>query len=76
MNNPLANFVFETDEGSTRAVRVVMIDGEPWFVAKDVAEALDYTWNGSARIDHVPDEWRGGHIRCDPIGPAEHGCSV
>jgi prophage antirepressor-like protein len=41
------------------AVRAVLIDGEPWFVAKDVAEALDYTWNGSARIEHVPEEWRG-----------------
>ena len=32
--------------------------GEPWFVAKDVALALGYQWNGSARIAHVPEEWK------------------
>lgn len=32
--------------------------GNPWFVAKDVALALGYEWNGSARISHVPEEWR------------------
>jgi prophage antirepressor-like protein len=42
-----------------RAVRVELIDGEPWWVAKDVAEALGYMWNGSARIEHVPKKWRG-----------------
>lgn len=40
------------------AVRVVEHNGEPWFVAKDVCEALGYTWSGS-RIAHVPDEWKG-----------------
>lgn len=40
------------------AVRVVEDNGEPWFVAKDVCEALGYTWSGS-RIAHVPDEWKG-----------------
>jgi hypothetical protein len=34
-------------------------DGEPWFVAKDVAEALEYTWSGSATTKHIPDEWKG-----------------
>lgn len=32
--------------------------GEPWFVAKDVALALGYQWNGVSRIAHVPEEWR------------------
>ena len=41
-------------------VRVVLDDaGEPWFVAKDVALALGYQWNGISRISHVPEEWRG-----------------
>ncbi|MCD7985238.1 MAG: phage antirepressor KilAC domain-containing protein [Desulfovibrio sp.] len=40
-------------------VRVVEgADGEPWFVAKDVAEALGYTWQGVKIIKHVPEEWR------------------
>ncbi|MFB8829082.1 Bro-N domain-containing protein [Azotobacter sp. CWF10] len=42
-------------------VRVVSIDGEPWFVAKDLSDALGYAWNGTARISHVPAEWRGSH---------------
>ena len=33
--------------------------GEPWFVAKDVALALGYQWNGFKNIQHVPEEWRG-----------------
>lgn len=34
-------------------------NGEPWFVAKDVAKALGYQWKGVATIGHVPNEWRG-----------------
>lgn len=33
--------------------------GEPWFVAKDIAEILGYVWNGSGAIRHVPERWRG-----------------
>lgn len=41
-------------------VRTVMLDGEPWFVAKDVALALGYAWKGvSGTISHVPNQWRG-----------------
>ncbi|WP_369210956.1 BRO family protein [Xylella fastidiosa] len=43
----------------SHAVRVVMRDGNPWFVAKDVAKALEYRWNASKSISHVPSEWRG-----------------
>lgn len=34
------------------AIRVVMIDGNPWFVGKDVAEALGYTNPNKAMGDH------------------------
>ncbi|MBF0192503.1 MAG: hypothetical protein HQL99_15395 [Magnetococcales bacterium] len=40
-------------------VRMVNRYGLPWFVAKDVCEALGYAWNGTQRVEHVPDEWRG-----------------
>lgn len=33
-------------------VRTIMIDGNPWFVAKDVAECLGYIHTQSAIIDH------------------------
>lgn len=32
--------------------------GELIIVAKDVAEALGYEWNGAARVAHVPEEWK------------------
>lgn len=54
-----------------REIRVVDIDGSPNIVAKDVAEALDYEWNGSARISHVPDEWKGVTSVVTPRGPQE-----
>ena len=43
----LSVFAFDT-----RAVRVVMVDGEPWFVGKDVAEVLGYTNHNKALGDH------------------------
>lgn len=49
-------------------VRVVTLDGEPWFVAKDLSDALGYAWNGTARISHVPAEWRGVTSVVTPSG--------
>ena len=37
-------------------VRVVMKDGEPWFVGKDVAEALGYKNTKDALISHVAED--------------------
>jgi prophage antirepressor-like protein len=34
-------------------IRTVTIDGEPWFVGKDIAEALGYTNSKKALGDHV-----------------------
>jgi prophage antirepressor-like protein len=36
-----------------------------------VAEALGYTWNGIARIEHVPEEWRGVTSVVTPSGTQE-----
>lgn len=52
-------------------VRVVDLDGATAVVAKDVAEALGYEWNGSARIAHVPDEWKGVTSVVTPRGKQE-----
>ncbi|AIC11216.1 hypothetical protein D934_06285 [Xylella fastidiosa subsp. sandyi Ann-1] len=45
----------------SHAVRVVMRDGNPWFVAKDVMDALDYaeTSNPARVTEHIPSEWKG-----------------
>lgn len=37
-------------------VRTVLIDSEPWFVGKDVADALGYSNSRKAIQDHVDDE--------------------
>ena len=39
-------------------VRMVMMDGEPWFVGKDVAEILGYQDTYGALKKHVDDEDR------------------
>jgi len=63
----IAPFQFESF-----SIRTVVIDGgEVLFVAKDVAEALEYTWNGTSRIAHVPEEWRGATSVVTPSGTQE-----
>ncbi len=46
--------VFKNDEFGT--MRTVNIEGEPYFVGKDVAEILGYANSRKAIIDHVDDE--------------------
>lgn len=40
------------------SVRTVCIDGEPWFIGKDVAECLGYSNTRKALLDHVDAEDR------------------
>jgi anti-repressor protein len=60
MENSLRIFSFEDKSG-----RFVMLDGEPWFVAKDVAKALGYGEDSSVSIlfKCVPAEW----VQVNPI---------
>lgn len=53
----LSSVVGKPEFGS---VRVVMIDGEPWFVGKDVATALGYSNQRDALKRHVDDEDKQG----------------
>ena len=49
-------------------VRVVMIEDEPWFVGKDVAEALGYSAPRNAIASHVDKEdKKDAPIQC-PLG--------
>lgn len=56
MNKELKVFSFKDSN-----TRVVVVDGEPWIVARDVAEALEYSEasNPSRLFQAVPDEWKG-----------------
>ena len=47
--------VYESQFGK---IRVVVIDGVPWFVGKDIAECLGYERDSKAVVDHVDEEDR------------------
>ena len=49
-------------------VRTVELDGQPWLVGKDVAEALEYKNPQRAIRDHVDDEDRGVTKTVTPSG--------
>lgn len=53
-----------------QAVRVVTINGEPWFVAKDVVESVEAKWHHKA-IAHIPEQWKGSDRITTPGGPQE-----
>lgn len=57
--------VFENNEFGS--IRTMMIDGEPWFVGKDVAEILGYSNSRKAIADHIDDEDKGV-TKCDTLG--------
>lgn len=46
-------------------VRTLNIDGEPWFVGKDVADILGYTNPRDALAKHVDDEDKNTVAICD-----------
>lgn len=61
--------IFKNEEfGSTR---VLTIDGDPWFVGRDVATALGYSNSRNALADHVDDEDKGV-AKCDTPGGAQN----
>lgn len=48
-------------------IRTVTIDGVPWFVGKDIADALGYVNTRKALVDHVDGEDKGV-TNCDTLG--------
>lgn len=50
------------------SIRVVEIDGQPWFVGKDVAKSLGYERSTKAIQDHVDSEDKDGIPIQDSIG--------
>ena len=60
--------IFNNEE--FRQVRSVEVEGEPYFVAKDIAIALGYSNPRKAIIDHVDEEDKGV-TKCDTLGGAQ-----
>lgn len=54
VNEGLNTLVFNNDEFGN--IRTVILNNNPWFVGKDVAECLGYTNSKKAIRDHVDDE--------------------
>ena len=55
-------------------VRTINENDEVWFVAKDIAEALEYEqWRGTL-IQSVPEIWKGTKRICTPGGEQEMLC--
>jgi anti-repressor protein len=59
-----------------RTVRVEVIEGEPWWVARDVATSLDYPESSSINslVAKVPEEWKGAKRIGTPGGVQEMLC--
>lgn len=55
-------------------IRTVMVDGEPWFVAKDVCEALDIT-NSRDAVARLDDDEKGV-VLTDTLGGAQELSAV
>lgn len=51
-------------------VRTVVIEGRPWFVAKDITECLGYQNGRDALYKHVDEEDKGV-AKCDTLGGAQ-----
>lgn len=51
-------------------VRTIVIDGEPWFVAKDVCDVLEHT-NSRVALERLDDDEKGVSTVYTPGGPQE-----
>ena len=57
--------IFKNQQFGT--VRTVMVNDEPWFVGKDVADCLAYSNSRKALADHIDSEDKGV-TKCDTLG--------
>lgn len=71
MSTEILSFSFESSSSSSR---VIEVNGDPWWVAKDVAEALEYARFDSNLLDAVPDEWKGTNPIRTPGGVQDLWC--
>lgn len=60
------------NEDTNVSIRTELIDGEPWFVAKDIALALGIAWTGHT-LDRIPEAWQGAVNLTTPCGNYQGG---
>lgn len=63
----LTNFIFDAEDGTPRGMRTVLVDGEIWFVATDVAAALGYR-NAPDMVRNLDDDEKGTQTVRTPGG--------
>ena len=54
-------------------IRTTVLDGEPWFVGKDVAAALGYSNASKALNDHVDEEDKLNNVSLSSFGRCSEG---
>ena len=69
MTSEIEKYFFED-----KAVRVVNEGNETWFVAKDIAEVLEYSYWQHNLISAVPEEWKGIKKINTPGGEQSMSC--
>lgn len=62
--------VFNYGEMESVQIRTQVINNEPWFVARDVVNALGITWSGHT-LDAIPERWKGSVKFTTPGGVQE-----
>lgn len=60
------------NEEANVTIRTQQVNNEPWFVAKDVANALDIAWSG-ATLSNIPEDWQGMMSFNTPCGNYQGG---
>lgn len=63
MENEIQSFNFDNQK-----VRTLAINGQPYFVGKDVAEILGYKRTADAIRENVPDKFKGVGVLPTPGG--------
>ena len=63
MSKDLSTYIYNDQN-----IRVVSVEGEPWFVGKDVANILGYSNSRKAIADHVDEEDKAVAF-CDTLVP-------
>ena len=71
-NRQAASLQVFYNENENVNVRTQVINEEPWFVAKDVAMALNITWSGHT-LDNIPEGWQGMVNLTTPCGNYQGG---
>lgn len=60
------------NENENVSIRTELKGSEPWFVAKDIALALNIAWTGHT-LDRIPEEWQGAVNLTTPCGNYQGG---